>query len=219
MNDMLAFIKKYSYCFYEQDEIIMDILNLAPKLYDNFDIPDQPSLLNWDKLHLDRVKTEAQIQRNFYNFENDKTTTVSYNFELTDGKDDFNKLIDVYFETVVEIFSGLAEGLGINKDVNTASLSYNFLKYYKRNPTATSKKSYPHMGMHKDNKTFSLVNSTHPGLVSRDDSTGKWMPLFRTPKTSAIFLGTQQSLYPAREHMVKFFHPKIKTRYSFIVFF
>lgn len=214
MSNMIDFIREFSYCFYEQDEIIIDILNLAPKLYDSFEIPGEPKLLNWDKLHLKRFDTKALIHRNFYINKNDKTTTELYNFELNKFKDNFDKLIDDYLKIVVEIFNKLAQGLGIDKDVNIESISYNFLKYYKRNPYHV-----PQMGMHKDDKIFSMVNSTHPGLISKDNSTGKWLPLYRTPKTSAIFLGTQQFLYPAKEHMVKFFHPRIKTRYSFIVFF
>jgi len=214
---MIDFIKKYSYCFYEQNEIILDILNYAPKLYDSFEMPNQPSLLNWDKLHYRRFNKKTIISRNFYTLNDDKTVTESFDFELTEERENFNKLLDNYLNIVVEIFSELSEKLGINKEVNVESLSWYFLKYYKRNPIPR-KRNLPQMRAHTDDKTFTLINSTHPGLLSLDDSTGKWMPLFKTPKTSSILLGTQQSLYPARKHMVKFLHPKIKTRYSFLVF-
>lgn len=218
MSNMLDFIKKNSYCFYEQNDIILDILELAPKLYDCFEIPSTPSLLNWDKLHYRRFNKQIIISRNFYTLNDDKTTTESFNFEMKKEIENLNKLLDSYFNIVVEIFSELARGLGIDKDVNVESLSWYFIKYYKRNPIPR-KRNLPQMGTHTDDKTFSMCNSTHPGLLSKDNLTGKWLPLFRTPSTSAIFLGTQQSLYPAREHMVKFLHPKIKTRYSICAFF
>jgi len=213
---MIDFIKKYSYCFYEQNEIILDILNYAPKLYDSFEMPNQPSLLNWDKLHYRRFNKKTIISRNFY-LNNDESVTESFEFELTEERENFHQLLDNYLNIVGEIFSELAEKLSINKDVNVESINWYILKYYKRNPIP-GKRNLPQMGMHTDDKTFTMINSTHPGLLSLDDSTGKWMPLFRAPKTSAILLGTQQSLYPARKHMVKFLNPKITTRYSFLVF-
>ena len=214
---MIDFIKKNSYCFYEQNDIILDILKLAPKLYDCFEMPDQPSLLNWDKLHYRRFAKQIIIARNFYTLLDDKTTTESFDFELTKEIENLNQLLDDYLNIVVEIFKQLANGLGIDKDVTVDSLSWYFIKYYKRNPIPR-KRTLPQMSCHTDDRTFSMCNSTHPGLLSRDDVTGKWLPLFRTPNTSAILLGTKQSLYPAREHMVKFLDPKIKTRYSFLVF-
>lgn len=213
---MIDFIKKYSYCFYEQNEIILDILNYAPKLYDSFEMPNQPSLLNWDKLHYRRFNKKTIISRNFY-LNNDESLTESFEFELTEERENFHQLLDNYLNIVVEIFSKLANELGIDKDVNVDSLSWYFIKYYKRNPIP-GKRNLPQMGMHTDDKTFTMINSTHPGLLSRDDATGKWLPMFRTPNTSVILLGSKQYLYPAREHMVKFLHPKITTRYSFLVF-
>lgn len=214
---MIDFIKKNSYCFYEQNDIIIDILNLAPKLYDRFEMPEQPSLLNWDKLHYRRFAKQITIDRNFYTINDGKTITESFDFEITQEIENLNKLLDDYLKIAVEVFSELANGLGIDKDVNAESLIWYFIKYYKRNPIPM-KRSLPQMGSHTDDIIFSMCNSTHPGLLSRDDPTGKWLPMFRTPNTSAILLGNRQHLYPAREHMVKFLHPKITTRYSFLVF-